>query len=182
MHEAGREDRPGALGRVGPEIALALAVAAGAAVRLDQIADQIPADDEWHALHAVSTQGYGRIFTHFGASDYSIPLALWDKLLSGTIGLSELGMRAPVLLAGIASLVALPLLLRAHVGRKASLVFAWLFAISPLHVYYSRYARPYGVAFLLASVAAIAFERWRSGGGRRWAVAYVASASRSRPA
>ncbi|MFN0006646.1 MAG: hypothetical protein ACKVXR_01960 [Planctomycetota bacterium] len=158
-------------------IAFGAAVLVGAAIRLDQIARQIPGDDEWHSLRALLTQTYGWIATHFGLSDHSIPLTLYEKLLADTIGLSELGMRAPSLLAGLASLVAIPLLLRPAIGLKASVILAWLLAISPLHVYYSRYARPYAPALLLTVVAVIAFDRWRRERGAGWAVLFVVAAT-----
>lgn len=157
--------------------AFAAAVLAGTAIRLDQIGHQIPGDDEWHSLRALLTQSYGWILTHFGMSDHSIPLTLYEKLLADTFGLSELGMRAPSLLAGLASLVVIPLLLRPALGLKASVILAWLLAISPLHVYYSRYARPYAPALLCTVVAVIAFDRWRRERGAKWAVLFVVSAT-----
>ena len=157
--------------------AFAAAVLVGTAIRLDQIADQVPGDDEWHSIHALLTQTYAWILTHFGLSDHSIPLTVYEKLLSDTLGLSELGMRAPSLAAGIASLVVLPLLLRPALGLKASVVFAWLLAISPLHVYYSRYARPYAPALLCTVVAVLAFDRWRRERSPRWGVLCVIAAT-----
>lgn len=150
-----------------------LAVAAGTVLRLLQIADQIIADDEWHSLHTLLDNGYGYIFTHFGECDYCIPLTLYDKLVSDTIGLSELGMRAPMLAAGIAALIVFPLLLRQYLGTKSTLVFTWLLAISPLHVYFSRYARPYAVVFFLVVAGTASFARWTSTGKLRWAIAFA---------
>ena len=161
--------------RNGPDFVSALAVAVGAWLRLDQIAGQVVANDEWHALNTLVRQDYRWIFTHFGISDFSIPLTLYDKLLGDTVGLTEIGVRAPMLVAGIASLVVLPLLLRIYIGRSASAAFAWLLAISPLHIYFSRYARPYALSLLLAFVGVIALERWIATGRPKWAVACVAS-------
>src|SRR5438093_13553475 len=100
-------------GRLRGELGLLAAVAVGAAIRLDQIREQIVLDDEWHALHAILRFGYGRILTHFGWTDVCIPLAVYDKAVADTVGLSETWMRLPVLLAGIGSLLVLPLMLRA---------------------------------------------------------------------
>src|SRR2546426_6677733 len=96
----------GASRRLPGELGLLGAVAVGAAIRLDQIREQIVLDDEWHALF-----GYRRILTHFGWTDVCIPLAVYDKLVADTVGLSEMGMRLPVLLAGIGTLFVLPLML-----------------------------------------------------------------------
>jgi hypothetical protein len=155
----------------------AAAILVGTILRLDQILDQIPGDDEWHALHALIGGRYEWILTHFGLSDHSIPLTVYDKLLADTIGLSEIGMRLPMLLAGILALVMIPRLLMPTIGVKASAVLAWLLAISPLHVYYSRYARPYAPAMLLAVLAVVAFDRWRRERQARWAVFFVLGAA-----
>jgi hypothetical protein len=165
-----------ALGWIRSELALIAAVVVGAALRLDQIAGQIVADDEWHALMTVRDQTYGFILSHFGWADYSIPLTLYDKALSDTVGLTELGMRAPMLLAGIATLFALPLLVRRELGKPASDGFAWLLAVSPLHVYFSRYARPYAISLLLAVVSVIVIRRWSERPSFRTAALYTACA------
>jgi hypothetical protein len=77
-------------------------------------------------------------------------------------------MRLPVLLAGVGSLLVLPLMLRGWVGRGASTSLAWLLAISPLHVFLSRFARPYAISLLLVMVGAVAFGRWWEDGRARW--------------
>lgn len=151
-----------------------LAVLAGTALRLYQLRDQVLVDDEWHALHALLGGGPLDVLLSFGASDHSIPLTLYDVLLERTVGLSELGMRLPSLLCGVAALVVVPWLARDVAGTRASVLLAWLLAIAPLHVFYSRYARPYEPAMLLTFVALLALHRWVVHGGRRWQVLLVA--------
>jgi hypothetical protein len=135
------------------------AVAAGSALRLHQIHDQVLVDDEWHALHALLAGGPLDVLRSFGATDHSIPLTLYDMLLERTVGLTELGMRLPSLVAGIATLVVVPWLLRDAAGTRASVVLAWLLAIAPLHVFFSRYARPYEPAMLASAVALLGLYR-----------------------
>ena len=154
--------------RLRGELGLLGAVVVGAAIRLDQIREQIVLDDEWHALHAILRFGYWRILTHFGWTDVCIPLAVFDKAVADTVGLSEMWMRLPMLLAGIGSLLVLPLMLRTWLGRSATTSFAWLLAISPLHVFFSRFARPYAISLLLVMVGALAFARWWEDGRPRW--------------
>lgn len=155
-------------GRLRGELGLLAAVAVGAAIRLDQIREQIVLDDEWHALHAILRFDYGHILTHFGWTDVCIPMAVFDKLVADTVGLSEMWLRLPMLVAGIGALLVLPLMLRTWVGRSASTSFAWLLAVSPLHVFFSRLARPYAVSLLLVLVGGLAYARWWENGRRRW--------------
>jgi hypothetical protein len=160
--------------RLREELGLLAALAAGLALRLDQIREQILLDDEWHALHALMRFGYARILTHFGWTDFCIPLAVFDKAVKDTVGLSEAWMRLPVLLAGTGTLVVLPLLVRGWVGRPASTSLAWLLAVSPLHVFLSRFARPYAVSLLLVTAGGLALGRWWESGRRRWMALAVA--------
>ena len=145
-------------------------------LRFYQISYQVVADDEWHALQTALYGTYGGIVTHFGYNDYCIPLTLLYKVLAGTLGLSELIMRIPMLACGIATLVICPLLARDWIGRRASILFGWLLAIAPMPIYFSRYARPYSITLLLAFVAIVAFFRWWHGGGRGWLATYVGCA------
>ena len=136
-----------------------LAVAAGAFLRLHQLRDQVLVDDEWHALHTLLAHGPWDVLLSFGATDHSIPLTLWDMLLERTVGLTELGMRLPSLAAGLAALVVVPGLVRPLVGAATATTLAWLLAIAPLHVFFSRLARPYEPATLLAFVALVGLLR-----------------------
>jgi hypothetical protein len=147
-----------------------VSIAVAIVLRLVQLPEQIIADDEWLSLHALLHGGYADVFTHFGARDPCIPLSLYDKLVADTIGLAEWSMRAPMLCAGILSVIVLPLLLTRWMGAKGSLVFQWLLAISPLHVYFSRYARPYAIVFFLVVLGTIAFARWWRSGSIPWAI------------
>jgi len=141
-------------------VALLAVAAFGVWMRLEQLGSQVLADDEWHALNFLLERPAHEALWRFGISDHSIPMTLLDGLLANTIGLSELGMRALPLACGLAALVLLPVMVHRHVGTKATLLFAALLAISPLHVYFSRYARPYAVVFLLALSALLLLERF----------------------
>jgi hypothetical protein len=153
-----------------------LAVVLGSALRAWQLSAQVVADDEWHGLKAALTRSTGWILTHFGRADHSIPLAVFEKILLGTIGVSEVTIRLPSLVAGVAFLALCPSLLPGTVDRATRWVFAWLMALSPLHVYFSRYARPYSVALLCAFAGILAFVRWWDTGARPFAALYVVCA------
>jgi hypothetical protein len=145
-------------------------------LRLYQLNEQIIADDEWHALHAVRDLGFGSIAQHFGDADISIPMALFYKIVANTVGLSELIMRLPVIFVGLASLVVFPLLVRERFDRTTSLLFSVLLTISPLHIYYSRYARPYAISLFCAFCGVYAFALWWSTRNRWWKYAYATCA------
>ena len=159
---------PTPLRRAGPlSFLLLTAVLLGAALRLHQFDGQILLDDEWHAVHQLIAQRPANILLSFGVADYCIPLTLLYWAQAATFGLSESGMRWPMLLSGIAALILLPAYVWRTLGPRHAIPFAFLLAISPALVLYSRIARPYAVTLLLLCVAHVAFERYWRGGPRR---------------
>ena len=158
---------------------LALAIGGGVWLRLDQIASQLLLEDEWHAVYRVVHDTPAAVFLDFGHSDSSIPLTLLYLFESRTLGLSELGMRAPLLAAGIATLMLFPWYAARRVGRAEALLFAALLAISPLLYFFSRTARPYALTLLLVWAAHVAFRRYvnGTGPGRRALALYAVSAA-----
>ena len=170
---------PGAASRgvnVAWYVLIALALLAAIYLRVEQLGTQILLDDEWHAIHKLLHADARDIATHFGLADYSIPLTLYYRALYLHGGLTEWGMRLPMLLAGIALVAVGPWLLRrrARIGTLA--LWAALMAISPFMIYHSRTARPYAVTTLLVFVALLAFREWWLRGERRWAAAYLGCA------
>lgn len=131
----------------------------GVWVRLDQFLGQILIDDEWHAVHQLILHGPRDILMSFGYTDHSIPLTLLYWMEASWIGLSELGMRWPMMLCGLATLVLLPWYVWRTVGQREAVLFASMLAISPMLVVYSQTARPYSITLLLAYVAHFAFYK-----------------------
>ncbi|MBR0568238.1 glycosyltransferase family 39 protein [Azoarcus sp. L1K30] len=145
----------------------------GVFLRFQQISIQWLIDDEWHAVHKViASDGYLSILTSFGHTDYSIPLTLYDRLLADTIGLSELRMRMPMLLAGSLFLVLSILWVKARFGHSIAICFGFLVATSPMLVNFSRNARPYMITLLLGAIAIWALARWTRD-SRRWPCALI---------
>jgi len=132
----------------------------GSSLRLEQFTQQVLLDDEWHVVHQLLKGQAGNLFQSFGHADFSIPLALLYWLQLKLFGLSEAGMRWPMMLAGIATLVVFPLYVRKYFDDKSTLIFSVLLAISPLLIIYSRTARPYSLTLLLSLVALAAFNRF----------------------
>ena len=165
--------------------ALAVAAAAGTALRLWMLPGQILLDDEWHGLNQVAERTLGGILTNFDAKDNtSLPLNVYHWALLHTAGWSEAGIRFPVIAAGIASLILLPLAARRHLGDRGALFFAFLLAVSPFAVFYSRFSRAYGPVLLLGFLAILAATRWLSTGerrSRRWFLALGLAAAYFHP-
>ncbi len=139
----------------------------GVWLRFDQFAYQVVTDDEWHALIQLMTHSPSQFLLSFGFSDYSIPLTFlyWNE--ANWFGLSELGMRWPMMLASLLTLILFPVWVTRHLGWRVALVFALLLAISPLLINYSRNARPYALTLFLGYLAHYAFFRyWNHHKGR----------------
>ena len=86
---------------------------AAVASRARGLASQIVIDDEWHALHKLMRADMLDIVTHLDYADYSIPLTVYFRWLYDTIGVTEWGMRLPMLVAGIALVAVGPWLVAA---------------------------------------------------------------------
>lgn len=142
-------------------ILLVLAVLCGIYLRLDQIDTQLLIDDEWHAVHKLlSASQLKDIVLSFGYADHSVPLTLFYWLESLWFGLDELGMRWPMIIAGVVTLVVFPLYVLRQLGPREAVLFAWLVALSPLLINYTRTARPYAITLLLTYVAYWAFHEY----------------------
>lgn len=145
-----------------------LLVCIGVYFRLDQFLVQVLLDDEWHAIHQLLTKTPGELFLTIGHADFSIPLALLYWLEKSSIGLSELGMRWPMMLAGIITLIAAPLYLRRYLDDRTTLFFTALLAMSPVLIQYARMARPYALTLLLALLALASFKRFIEADKQNW--------------
>ena len=121
--------------------------------RFYQLPGQILVDDEWHAVHQIIAFGYPDIFNDFGTSDHCIPLSLFYEFLLNNLWISEFLLRLPAVAAGFLALLIIPLMLAKPLGTRAAMATACLLAISPLHVFYSRLARPYAISMLLSFIS-----------------------------
>jgi len=158
------------------ESAFFCAVIFGAALRMYQLPNQILFGDEWHAVHTAANAGYFKIISTFGGADHSIPITLYYKVLMDTIGLSEMGIRIPFLVGGTLTVLILPILVRPMVGRTGANIFAWLLALSPTLIFFSRFARPYALTTCFSFFSCIFFFRWWENNKKRDAILYAISA------
>lgn len=92
---------------------------------------------------------------------YYLLLKGWTSLF----GFSEISLRFPSIIFGVATVYLTYLIARHFVGKKEKffpMFCALLLATSPLHIYYSQEARMYAMAAFLAVVAVHSFlkEKW----------------------
>lgn len=156
---------------------IAAALVLGTILRLYMVSDQILLDDEWHGMDYVVGNSFFYLFTHFSIPGATcIPMNLYRLFLLKTCGWSELSLRLPSLSAGILSLVVFPLLARKILNLRSTIIFAFLLAISPFLIFYSRVCRPYSMVVLLGFVSVLALYFWAISGKKRYALLYVTSA------
>ncbi len=149
------------------------AVSVGIYLRLDQIGLQVLLGDEWHVIHQLLFKSPTQLFLTFGHADFSIPLALLYWIESRLFGLSEFGMRWPMLLAGLCTLIVFPLYVRKHFSDKVTLLFSVLLAVSPTLLIYSRTARPYALTLLLSLLAVGVLHRFVESEKTSWKLGLV---------
>jgi len=148
----------------------------GSFLRLYRIGSQIIWDDEWHGIQTALINPMHYILTHFHELDNCIPLTAYYKIMLNVTGLSEIVIRLPQLLSGIAMLVIFPLFIKRLLGKRVAIIVLILLAISPLLVYFSRLARPYGVVVFLTSISVFSLYVWMIEGEKIYALVYIISA------
>ena len=136
-----------------------IAIAIGFYVRLDQFLIQTLIDDEWHAVHQLLRSTPTRIATSFGHADYSIPLTLLYWFEARFFGLSEILMRWPMMLFGLATIVVFPIYVFRYFSHQEAVLFGFLLALSPVLTIFSRTARPYAITLFLVYLAVWAFYK-----------------------
>ncbi|MEA3245612.1 MAG: glycosyltransferase family 39 protein, partial [Gemmatimonadota bacterium] len=105
--------------------------------------------DELHTAW-VAMGSWGEVAARSMAGNQSAPFFALEWALVHTLGASELVLRLPSLVAGVALVGALYTLARAWTGSAwIGLVTAWLAAADPQAIYYGTEARPYALVQLL---------------------------------
>jgi len=133
--------------------------------------------DELFTVAAAADLRYRQILTHFGFFDHCIPLSLYAKLLTETIGLDEWALRLPGIAAGVATLCLVAAIGWRALDRAASVMLVALFAGSPYVVYLTREARPYPIVMLFAGLACLLVFSWMRNAGRSRLLAAAACAA-----
>lgn len=155
-----------------------LAWGAGALLRTWKLLDQPLLDDELHIAAALREGSWAELLTTYRAADVCIPLAALYRLAAGAgVPLSELTLRLPVLLCGLALPIVGAWWAQRYLGRDVALPFAWLLALSPQLVFYSRIARSYVPATLLGFLACVLLAEWWRRRTPAHAIGYVLCAA-----
>ncbi|HYL04581.1 MAG TPA: hypothetical protein VE075_00975 [Thermoanaerobaculia bacterium] len=158
--------------------ALLCAWSAGATLRLWNLGSQVMSGDEFHAIFAARDRSVAQLLFFYQEADNCIPLSIIDRaLIDRGVALSEWTLRLPVLIAGFALLLLAPAWAWRRLGAGTAMALAWLVALSPGLVFYSRIARSYAPATLFGCAAVAAFEAWHRRRGLLPAATYVASAT-----
>ncbi len=147
-------------------------------LRLYMLPGQILIDDEWHGIAFIFGKTFWEALTAFNPLNNSSPiLTAYTLLLYRTLGISEMLLRIPVVLAGLASLIILPWSVKKIFGTRVALIFSALLAISPFLIFYSRFFRAYILIMLFSFWGLLSFFHWVTTGQRRYAIFSVLSGS-----
>lgn len=149
-------------------IVFVLVVLLGVYLRLDQLLIQTLLDDEWHAVYQLQHNSPQKIFLSFGFLDHSIPLTLFYWFEARFFGLSEIMMRWPMILFGLATLVFFPRYIYKKFSYQEFILFSFLIATSPLLVMYSRTARPYAITLFLVYFSIWLFYKYYNSEKRKF--------------
>jgi len=140
----------GAASRSAPRwIVLGLFLLLGLYLRVQGLSGLPLHGDEHHTLLAADGS-FGAILTTYDTVGSHVPLPLLQKLALDVCGPGVLPFRLPALLPGLLTLLLAYPLLRRFVGADAAALATALLAVSPMAIYYSRFARGYALGLLLA--------------------------------
>lgn len=144
---------------------VALVVLAGA-LRLPGIAR----DGMWSDECATATWAalpYREVLAAAGADNHAPLFFLLEKLPISALGQTEFAARLLPALLGLVAVIAVFMLGRRSHTPGTGLLAAFLLAISPMHVHYSREARDYALLMVLVVLAFAAAEAVRRRGTRQ---------------
>jgi hypothetical protein len=147
----------------------------GILLRIFGLSEQLLLDDEWHSLNFILDKSFWAVWTTHGLGANCIPQNILNWIFLHTVGWSELTLFLPSVLCGIAGLLVFPRLVSRLAGRTVAVLFAWLFAISPCLIFYSRIVRPYAMVLFFGFLALLCLALWTREGRRRQLAAYVLS-------
>lgn len=121
-------------------------------IHLDRASFWLDEIIDYDAATKLVFEPWWRWLTGFGREHG--PLFFATQLTARIFSTPEVAGRIAPALLGVATIPLIALAARAmRANTRTAIIAATLLAVSPLHVYYSREARPYGLLMLLATVA-----------------------------
>jgi 4-amino-4-deoxy-L-arabinose transferase-like glycosyltransferase len=155
-----------------PILVVAILTLVGAVIRLATANTGLFAD-EMSTYWIITTHSFdGVISTVHGNAEITPPLYFALSWLTTQLGHSPELVRAPSLVAGVASIPLMYLLGLRVLGRAAALVATALTALTPFMIYYSSEARGYAVMMALVMLSTLAMLIAADTGRARWWVVY----------
>jgi mannosyltransferase len=156
-------------------LVVALVTLVGAAIRIAVAGDALFAD-ELSTYWIVTAHGpRGVLSTVHSNAEITPPLYFVLAWLTAQLGHAPELVRAPSLVAGIASIPLAYLLGLRTVGRRAALVAAAVVAFSPFMIYYSAEARAYGLLMALVMLSTLTMLLAVDTGRTGWWAGYAVS-------
>lgn len=167
-----------ALDRYGAALLLLCAIALGAWMRIEGITTMPLYGDEYHGVR-VARFDFAVLFQSFDAYGTHVVLPVLQRLMVLLLDPSIITFRLPALIPGLLCLVLCYPAARSFVGRAPALVATCALAVSPIHIYYSRFGRAYSLniffgLLLIWAVRRAHLAEWR-GKWRLFAVGLVAT-------
>jgi len=145
---------------------LLLALVVGVWLRLAGVGEAALFGDEYHTV-GVGESDYGTILSTFDEVGSHVVTPLVQKLSLEIFGSGVVPFRLIGLVPGLLTLLLLYPAARSLLGERGetpALVATWLFAVDPMHVYYSRFGRAYALIVLLGLLLAWLVVRVQRGG------------------
>jgi uncharacterized membrane protein len=128
------------------------------------------------ATARVVTAPLGEFFLRFRTTENTPPLhyvILW--IWTRVFGASEVSLRMPSVIAGVASVFLLYRLMRLLGGARSALIAALLLAVSSYQIYFSQEARAYELMVCLSLWSCCAFLRLMEENSRRNQILFITS-------
>jgi hypothetical protein len=153
-------------------VTLLLALLVGVHLRVERLSAVPLFGDEYHSLNVID-QPLEELLRSFDQWGTHIALPALQRMSHEALGPGVMGLRLPVVIAGILSLLLCFLVASRLVGRLPALLATVALALNPMHVFYSRFGRSYVPALLLGLALVQAVSRATRGVDRPDHIAWV---------
>jgi hypothetical protein len=154
-------------------VLLAAILVAGAYLRLEGIGDRLLFGDEHHSLFTKDLS-YSEILATYDDRGSHMALPLLQHLSQELFGPGVASHRLPAVVPGIVTLILCWILGRRLVGETPALLATLALSLSPMHIFYSRFGRPYALTVALGLIWVLLLLRLESATIKRGLLCAVA--------